>query len=502
MAHVNMIPGSSARPSGVSHPGRLPSGRPVSDATTRKGCYNRTGFPDMPSLGARLAPFLVVIVCSAACRRTEAPAGSRSPPAETHSPLEPAPGAPSGTVPTNEPAPTGALAESPALVDLVHRTTSLVVSSSHRDANSRVEFLVDDLSESAWRPNPPDPAPWVELQFAHEAEVHTASIETGSGSDSALELHSPELGTATYANGYTFRPAAPVRARKVRFEIRGGKTKEPSKALALAELRVRGRVAPEFVREYALPEGRAQRSAPYARIDRAEFRRWWREAPYQSQDELCRAYETAMGLPKVEEIPGGRKFAFCHVPDEALPVDGTPPPNVRTVRSGFIAIDPSDDYSGESVTLLFVETDAGWSPANLWSDTDAYDGTCPGMHVAQSAVERTFWDGALLSQERGRLYYPPSGMYFGERASAPSALRSLLRCDTTERLSCREHVLAYGTPRIEYDEISRPVPVIPDTWTWTRSLSTGDDGWVRLSPCRNEAANVVPCFAPAEPRLP
>src|SRR5688500_15862471 len=51
----------------------------------------------------------------------------------------------------------------PKLVDLVHETAALLVSSSHRDESSRVEFLGDEQPSSAWRPNPPDPAPWVEL---------------------------------------------------------------------------------------------------------------------------------------------------------------------------------------------------------------------------------------------------------------------------------------------------------------------------------------------------
>lgn len=413
------------------------------------------------------------------------------------------------------------------LVDLVHRTTALIVSSSHADANSRVEFLVDELTESAWRPNPPDPAPWVELQLAQEAEVHSAAIDlalddavAGVALDSDLELQSPQLGAAKRLNDrYVFQPPKPVRSSKLRFIVvnnakRAGRSK--TTALALRELQVRGKASPEFVREYALPEGRVHRNGPYTRVDNAAFRSWWRGAPYQDKDQLCAAYEKAMGLPVVEEIPNGRKFAFCEVPEQELAVDGTPPPNVRAVRGGWIALSAGDSFGGESASLLFVETSAGWSPANLWSDNDSYDGMCPGMHVSRAKIERTFWEGAVLAQERGRIYYPPTGIYADaqERAErAPSAVRSLIRCDTTERLTCREHVLAYGKPRVEPDEdTSLPTPFVPETWAWERSFTVANNGWLRLSPCRSPeppsllddkaAPSIVPCFAPDASRLP
>jgi hypothetical protein len=134
------------------------------------------------------------------------------------------------------------------------------------------------------------------------------------------------------------------------------------------------------------------------------------------------------------------------------------------------------------------------------------------MHVAQAKVEDTFWDGAVLAQERGRLYYPPTGIYENDEDRKPAAVRSVIRCETQERLTCREHVVAYGKPRlVPYGELGDTSPAVPQTWDWERTFAASDEGWLRASPCRRtqtpgasdeEAASVVPCFAPDASRLP
>lgn len=98
----------------------------------------------------------------------------------------------------------------PNLVDLVHETGALLVSSSHRDANSRVEFLGDEQPSSAWRPNPPDPAPWFELRLAHEVDVRSVSViasEPDATSPVEVVLNSRELGAARrQGERYVFQP--------------------------------------------------------------------------------------------------------------------------------------------------------------------------------------------------------------------------------------------------------------------------------------------------------
>src|SRR5690606_26520719 len=41
-------------------------------------------------------------------------------------------------------------------VDLLHRTASVVITSSHADGNSTGAYLVDELPATSWQPNPPD----------------------------------------------------------------------------------------------------------------------------------------------------------------------------------------------------------------------------------------------------------------------------------------------------------------------------------------------------------
>ncbi len=400
------------------------------------------------------------------------------------------------------------------LVDLVHHTTARVISSSHRDAKSRVEFLVDDIQQSAWRPNPPDPAPWVEVQLAVPAPIHQATVELAGDLASAdlLRVESPQLGVATWRDGsYQFSLSRPVRTNAVRINVVGKKhTRRPGEVVALSELRLLGKIPKAAILDYALPEGRAHRSSPLSSVNNAKFRSWWRAAPYESPDALCAAYEKTMGLPKVEDIPGGRKFAYCYVPSEALVVEGVVPNGVRSVHSGWIGLSEIDEVNGGvTVGLLILRTGAGWSPANLWGENSAYDGMCPGMHVERASVTRTFFEGNVVAQERIRIYYPPTGVYQDDEKRAPAAVRSLIRCETKDRLTCREHVLAYGTPDLVEPEGTQPYPVAPQTWAWQRSYTVADIGWLRMSPCRanedavNEgAAKIVPCFAPEEAHLP
>lgn len=426
----------------------------------------------------------------------------------------------SSAAPRTEPPP------GPKLVDLVHETAALLVSSSHRDANSRVEFLGDEQPSSAWRPNPPDPAPWFELRLAHEVEVRSLSVsalgtEATPPVELELELHSPELGAARRERErYVFQPAEAVRTSSLRISVkRAGAIpgRPPAAGIALSELQAEGFVAAARVLPRAHPEGRAHRSGPVASIGTPAFRNFWRGAPYASPDALCAAYERAMELPQTE-VPEGRKFAYCEVPPKPLKVEAEAPANVRAVFNGWVA-DNADEMGGNIITLLMVQTDAGWSAANLWSDNTAYTGMCPGMHVASSVIQRTAWVGTVLEQERARLYYPPSPLYTSSGQPGPFdkpvAGLSLMRCDVVDRLTCREHLLRYGRPEVAPTSVpSAPWPVPPKEWIWQRSFAVSANGWLRFSPCRRgadadagavsgaAAGAAVPCLAPGLGVLP
>ena len=220
-----------------------------------------------------------------------------------------------------------------------------------------------------------------------------------------------------------------------------------------------------------------------------------------------------MGLPQTAP-PEGRSFAYCDVPAEPLKVEGAVPPHVRGVFSGWVATS-ADEVGGDIITLLMVQTDSGWSAANLWSDNTAYTGMCPGMHTARSVIQRTAWVGAVLEQERARLYFPPSGFYTSSGQPGPFdkpvAAWSLMRCEAVDRLTCREHLLRYGAPDV--GEASSPLdalPVPPQHWIWQRTFTLTENGWLRFSPCRSTADNdagvgsgaAVPCFAPGVGVLP
>jgi hypothetical protein len=202
------------------------------------------------------------------------------------------------------------------------------------------------------------------------------------------------------------------------------------------------------------------------------------------------------------------------VPTEPLKVEGEAPPHVRAVFSGWVATN-AGDTGGDIITLLMVQTDAGWSAANLWSENSAYTGMCPGMHIARSVIQRTAWVGAVLEQERARLYFPPSAFYTSSGQPGPLdkpvAALSLMRCDAIDRLTCREHLLRYGDPDVDVTSSPLdPLPVPPKNWIWQRSFTLTDNGWLRFSPCRPtaekdagiESSAAVPCLAPGVGVLP
>jgi hypothetical protein len=332
-----------------------------------------------------------------------------------------------------------------------------------------------------------------------------------------LELHSPELGAARrQSERYIFKPDTLVRTSSVRVSIKlagGTPNRVSAGAIALSEVEADGFVASAEVLPRALPEGRAHRNGPVASIDTPAFRNFWRGAPYATPAALCVAYERAMGLPQTK-VPNGRRFAYCEVPAKPLKVEGKAPPNVRAVFSGWVATNV-DDTGGDIITLLMVQTSAGWSAANLWSDNNAYTGMCPGMHIARSVIQRTAWVGPVLEQERARLYFPPSAVYTSSGQpgplARPVAALSLMRCDVRDQLTCREHLLRYGNS--EMAQISsqlEPLPVPPKHWIWQRSFTLSDNGWLRFSPCRSsvdgdagaESGAAVPCLAPGVGVLP
>lgn len=414
----------------------------------------------------------------------------------------------SGDLAADDPPP--AVSASPSLVDLVHQTDVLVVSSSHRGETHQVEFLMDGLGESAWRPNSPDPAPWVELRFAHEVDVRRVSVQPSPGDQAStlgeLSLRVDGFDAPTFVEGrYEFNRKLALHTKTLRLAVNGTVQGKPGAGVALAELVVRGTVPRAHVRDYALPEGRVQELGPPLLLEPDELKQWWRQAPYSSPTALCAAAAAAWKLEDGwSKASGG---SSCALRKGEPKVEGTRPEHVRSVA--MLDFYFGDEVSGRTLSLLTLETSAGWLPANRWSGASDEGGGCPGMAESKQSVLRTYWEGDLLVQERYRHYLASYGPLFRPEVPPSTAARSQLRCETSGRFICRETVLAHGSPDVTYSDTLQPIAKPPNVLGWERTFSVGEHGWVRFSPCetalpiehsengerRPSATRVVPCFA-------
>src|SRR5690606_15593378 len=95
----------------------------------------------------------------------------------------------------------------------LHRTASVVITSSHADGNSTGAYLVDELPATSWQPNPPDPAPWIEVDLPAPAlieRIELAAVRTATGTHEPLSKVARVLVPDPSAPGEGWRPL-PIR---------------------------------------------------------------------------------------------------------------------------------------------------------------------------------------------------------------------------------------------------------------------------------------------------
>lgn len=415
---------------------------------------------------------------------------------------------------------TGRAARPLGSVDLLHRTASVVITSSHADGNSTGAYLVDELPATSWQPNPPDPAPWIEVDLPAPAlieRIELAAVRTATGTHEPLSKVARVLVPDPSAPGEGWRPL-PIRPgvndrgelvlelaipgdlprpklSRLRLSLAGA-----PRGLRIAELRALGAIADDQLLAPGLPETRVQGSA---RIDYAgePFATWVLAAPYATEGALCAGFVRLLAVDT--ESPQQPLGELCR----ALPdfvVRGTAPAEIRGVHRYLLTI--PDQVSPTETTALVVRTERGLYPANLALTDTRNDGMCPGGPEGDMKVSNFRFEHGVLLMDRTR-YFAPGTLQSATARTLPAAAASLVRCRFDDRLSCREFITHFGPPTPVLNEDGVPYGMkLPTTWTWTRHVEVTRRGSVRLTPCRptgrkDHAVDIVPCATPGAEML-
>lgn len=448
----------------------------------------------------RCAAWLVLLVL-AACEREQHPAGAvkggtNARPSATSREASP----PRASAAPARSSSSGEIARS---LDLLQRTASIVVTSSHADGNSTGAYLVDTLPETTWKPNPPDNAPWIEIDLPVPASIERVELAVSGSPEPLLKAASLLLPSSDAR-------WLPHPARR-RISDRGELVLEPDnlpvvarlrlslsgapRGLRIAELRAIGGISPSELLPPAMPETQVQGNAP---VDYAGdlFASWVLGAPYATEDALCQAFTQLLPADPERTQPPSE---LCRkLPQVA--VGGTAPPEIRAVERFQVVI--PDQVSPTETTALVVRAERGLYPANLALADTRNEGMCPGGPEGDMQVSNFRFEHGVLLIDRTRYFSPGILQTETRDAARPAAAASLLRCSFESRLLCREFITHFGTPDIVVDDNGPPYRVkLPEIWAWTRTVSVSPRGSVRLTPCRapdpkGQTLQIVPCASP------
>jgi hypothetical protein len=392
-------------------------------------------------------------------------------------------------------------------LDLLQRTASVVVTSSHAEGSSTAAYLIDQLPETSWKANPPDQSPWIEIDLPAPATIERVELILAQPASSSLEAVSkaarllvpdqqrswlPQpVRRSTGASGeLVLAPGSPTVVARLRISLQGA-----PRGLRVAELRAIGSIAESELLAPAMPETQVQ---GHARVDYAAglFAGWVMAAPYANEEAICAAFVRA--LPSE---PEGQPLAekLCRkLPD--LAVSGVTPNEMRAVQRYQLTI--PDPISPSETTALVVRGERGLYPANLALADNRNEGMCPGGPEGDMSVSNFRFEHGVLLIDRTR-YFTPGALMLGMPNVGPAvAAASIMRCQLTTRLSCRDFITRFGAPITWRDENGMPQRVtLPTSWAWSRTLSVTRRGTVRLGACRgpdgkDEGLRVVPCLSP------
>ncbi len=382
----------------------------------------------------------------------------------------------------------------------------MVVTSSYADGNSTGAYLVDELLQTAWRANPPDHAPWLEIDLPAPALIARIELVPAQGSpterDSLARAARVLVPAASASDGWVPLPtqyrtapsgelvlqlASPEAWQKLRVSPNG------APRLAIAELRVIGSIAPDQLLEPALPETQVQGN-PRGDYPGA-LGPWLLGAPYPSEAALCSAFAA---LPVADPEGQHPRQEICRkLP--AIIVQGTPPATISAVER--YALTTFDDVFTTQLVALVVRGERGLFPANMALIGERDDGMCPGgPEGGVKATNHRFEHGVLLI-DRIREFSPGRMMMNMPESKPPVSATSVVRCRLEARLSCREFVTHYSTPGKPLDQTGDAARVKAPA-NWDRTLSITARGSVRLSPCQAPPQGIgqpqltVPCATP------
>jgi hypothetical protein len=391
-------------------------------------------------------------------------------------------------------------------LELLHHTASVVVTSSHADGNSTGAYLVDGLLQTSWKANPPDHAPWIELDLPAPAIIERIELVPAPTSlaqrDSLARAARVLVPAASTTEGWAPLPTRHETSAKGELMLQVASA-EPwlklrislsgAPRLAIAELRVIGRTDPDQLLEPALPETHVQGSP---RGDyRGDLGPWLLSAPYASEAALCSAFAA---LPIADPKAQHPRNEICRkLP--AIAVKGTPPSAIIAVERYVLTT--FDDVFTNQVVALVVRGARGLYPANMALVGERDDGMCPGgPDGGMKATNHRFEHGVLLI-DRTREVSPGTLMMNMPESAPPVSASSVVRCRLEARLSCREFVTHYDTPGKPLDQTGDAARVKAPA-TWDRTLSITARGSVRLSPCQappqgaGQPRLTVPCATP------
>lgn len=382
------------------------------------------------------------------------------------------------------------------LVDLLHETAVEVAVSSHASYRAVGQLLVDEDPQTAWRPNPPDPSPWIRVSLPEHTSVRRIEAVWAEPHPAAA-VPSVKAGSSVVngrwkriANTLSFEPERPIRnSLHIEWTELG-----TLPAAGVAELRVLGQLStPAAAIARAQPQVNVGAAVPSFRGEPPWLAPWWRAAPFESSAALCVALaERDPQTQCAERAP--------------LSVEGSAPRRVSGVHVQSLSSGTSDEP--RSLRVLVVDTEQGWFPFSTLLDVDqrALMGDHRGSTLYLVRVERARWRGEVLELEVLRRL---------SIAQAPEAQNlaglQLLSCRVGHSPPpnaapvCRDAWIAFGDADPQGHLVAvdmNPEQFRPSRWLWRRDFALLPSGQIRLMPCMTETGTSVPCYAAHAAELP
>jgi hypothetical protein len=436
------------------------------------------------------SPANVAPAAVASAKRTAAPAVSSAPRAAApHGPAA-AHGAPT------------------AIHDLLRQSDVQVTISSFRDRRSVGEFMADGRSDTTWRPNPPDPAPWVEVVVPASARVH--EVRVALEASPLLDQLSVQVSRDGKVWGRAEKGEPKVRVSspgsqsggtfRVTFEQSG---RASGRSVAVTSLTFGGDVVDALAE--ATPSV-AVKGAGHALAE--PFVSWARHAPYSTREAMCERYHelrTRMPTQRAAVDAGAPESSNCSL-GKTLKVEGTPPAGFKALHVAEVDWGVDDEVSGPMrPSLLVFETEQGFRPADfvLYDGYGARDTRAAVAYV--SLVTDAEWRGERLVMRHVHRRVVSGG--YGDDATSAATL-TVMSCTiasgvTKGGVACERALIAYGDAHGQesmwmLSENAKALWAAPRAWIWERSYALSPSGKLRVGSCRGggEAKDEsVACYA-------